>query len=230
MIINIPARFVLLSLPKSASTAMDTALKRHSSIWFKRHAKLKHLNYRDFTRLIVPLLTYSGLERHECEVVCIMRDPAQWLSSWYRYLRRPSLEKSDHKHHKRHLGDMTFEQFLERRLAPDREELQSNQLKFLLDRRGNVGVDRLFRLEDGNWKEYFRQKIGQPLDFPHKNVTSGTEIEVPDLRSRLPLHYELYDGLTTAGEVPARFRTLTSRKTRLPKSARRRRRPSIDKR
>ena len=55
--IALPAHgFVMLSMPKCASTTLVTSLKGHAEILMRVNPKLKHMNCRTFTKRMVPVL------------------------------------------------------------------------------------------------------------------------------------------------------------------------------
>ena len=56
-VIALPAHgFVMLSMPKCASTTLVTTLKGHAEILMRVNPRLKHMNCRTFTNRMVPVL------------------------------------------------------------------------------------------------------------------------------------------------------------------------------
>jgi hypothetical protein len=199
----VPAHgFVMLSLPKSASTSMVRAVQRHAEVVLRVNPGLKHLNCGQFHELVVPLLRKGGYRRKDYEVCSMFREPVEWLESWWRYRRRPEIEENAD----RFTGEQSFEAFaldyLDRphpeRGRPARFVAMSSEL--------DIGVDRIFRLEAPEvWQSWLSEKIGQELTFPQAN-TSAERAE-PELtaatRARLVEYfepeYDIYDHLRGAG-------------------------------
>ena len=166
--------FVLLSLTKSGSTSLDHsgALKSRASITLRRDPRLKHVTYRQFEEHVVPLLALSGYPRESYEVVTIVRDPVDWLVSWWRYRSRPGLEQGERRH--RWTGDMTFAEFahgfLDGRLADDPVDVRPAAFVAAAD--GTLGVDRLFALPRQDlWAGWLGERIGKDLEVPHRNTS-----------------------------------------------------------
>ena len=195
MLVSLRHRIVILSMPKTATTSIDHALSPLCEMVFRQNPRIKHLNYRKFKRLVGPLLERAELRRADVEVICLMRDPSRWVSSWYRYLSQKHFRNNE-----LYTGDMTYQEYIEKRTV-GKDEATTNQINFLLGFNGKIGVDRLFRMEDDDWKTYLSAKFGQEIEFPYKNVTRIEETEVIDLRTVLPLHYQLYDSLRPDGLV-----------------------------
>ena len=100
--------FVMLSLPKCASTSMVKAVAGQAEMVLRINPKLKHINCAQFHELMVPVLRKGGYQRKDYEVVSLFREPVEWLESWWRYRKRPAL---DEENSQRFTGDQTFEEF-----------------------------------------------------------------------------------------------------------------------
>lgn len=87
MLVSIEHGFVLLFTPKCASTSLERAL--HGRMDLVARGPLKHENYRRYERFYRPLLAQHCEE--PLETVCVIREPVDWLASWYRYRTRDSL-------------------------------------------------------------------------------------------------------------------------------------------
>ena len=71
--------FVLLSLPKCASTSMVKAVAGQAEMVLRINPKLKHINCAQFHELMVPVLRKGGYQRKDYEVVSLFREPVEWL-------------------------------------------------------------------------------------------------------------------------------------------------------
>ena len=83
MRISTKASFVFLSMPKSASTSVEKALKPHCEIAFEGPG-IKHLNARKYHDVIKPMLK-ALMPNKTFETICLYREPISFIHSWYRY-------------------------------------------------------------------------------------------------------------------------------------------------
>ena len=196
--------FVMLSLPKCATTSLVKAVAGQAELVLRVNPKLKHINCAQFHELIVPVLRKGGYQRKDYEVVSLFREPVEWLESWWRYRKRPALVDENSK---RYTGDLTFEQFtidyLDRK-----QKVRGRPARFIaMGDDLDVGVDRLFALERPEaWQGWIAGKLGKEVDIGTANVSA--ERHAPELtaatRARLEEYfapeYDLYDHLRETGE------------------------------
>lgn len=206
--------FVMLSLPKTASTTMVRTVQRHAEVVLRVNPGLKHLNCTQFHELMVPVLRKGGYKRRDYELCSMFREPVEWLESWWRYRSRPALEDKS----ERFTGEQSFEEFAVTYLERE-ETMRGRPARFVsMSTDLDIGVDRIFRLEAPEvWQPWISAKIGKDLRFPQANASS--ERSEPELtattRSRLVEYfkpeYDIYDHLRDdgmwappKGYVPAR--------------------------
>src|SRR6056297_1441342 len=80
---------VLLSIPKTGSTALEAALAPRASLVLRDPPEIKHAPCYRYKRFLKPLFKQVGDK--EPELMAIVRHPVDWLGSWYRYRTRPDL-------------------------------------------------------------------------------------------------------------------------------------------
>lgn len=203
--IGMPAHgFVMLSLPKCASTSLVRSIHTEAEMILRVNPSLKHINCRQFHDLVVPLLRKGGYQREDYELCSMFREPVEWLESWWRYRRRPALldENPD-----RYTGEQSFEDFARDYIArptavrgrPSRFIAMSDQL--------DIGVDRIFRLEAPEvWQAWIQDKLGPGTEIRNDNIS--TERREPELtrKTRKALvdyfrpEYDVYDHLRAEGQ------------------------------
>lgn len=208
--IALPAHgFVMLSMPKCASTSLEEMLSPKSEIIVKNNPLLKHLNCRQFHTKIVPLLRMAGYSRRDYEVVSLFREPITWLGSWWRYRSRPGLRveglESD-----RYAGALSFEEFTARYLDgdPSASVIRGRPARFVAGGpRPKVRMNRLFALEQPEvWRGWIQDRLGAELDV--STVNRSRVRDEPTLsahmRARLEEHfapeYEIYEHLRATGQ------------------------------
>ena len=107
------ARLVILSQPKTGTTALDNALAGRASIAVSGPPQIKHMRYNKFMTFIAPWIeSQAGLARTDYEVVSVMREPVDWLGSWYRYRMRNGLRRKTAKSHI-YTGGISFDDFVQ---------------------------------------------------------------------------------------------------------------------
>jgi hypothetical protein len=196
--------FVMLSLPKTASTSLVRSIAGQAEMVLRINPKLKHINCAQFHELIVPVLRKGGYQRKDYELVSLFREPVEWLESWWRYRKRPALHKESSQ---RYTGDQSFEEFTVDYLAR-RQTVRGRPARFIaMGDDLDIGVDRLFALERPEaWQGWLAEKVGKELTFRTDNIS--TERQAPELtsktRSRLETYfapeYDIYSRLRETGQ------------------------------
>jgi len=131
MLVFSDQNLVMFSVPKTGTTAMESALKPWADITFNKHRK--HSPVNRYRRKIAPFLrTAFGLEP---ETMAVIRAPLDHLRSWYRY-RAATL-------------DADFDAFVLAVIAADPPDWAriGSQWNFLTDTDGQLGVTHLFAYE-----------------------------------------------------------------------------------
>lgn len=199
--------FVLLSMPKCASTSLTEALAPHAAIVFQHVPDLKHHGCQGFERGVRPILARSGFPRRTYEVVSLFREPVAWLDSWYRYRSRVGLRRRADASYS---GELSFEQYVEAYMAGERSGPvpRGRPSRFVsVGDDFTVGTDRLFALERPDvWGPWFEQRMGRPLEFGRRNRSAvRAEVDLPAstrrrLEDYLAPEYAVYDRLRASGE------------------------------
>ena len=199
--------FVLLSMPKCASTSLTEALAPDAAIVFQGLPRLKHMPCRGFVRNVQPVLERVGHPRESYELVSLFREPIAWLDSWYRYRSRPRLRRRGEESY---AGDLTFEEFAEGYMAGEKDGpvVSGRPARFLTTGPDLVvETDRVFALEAPEaWSGWISERMGRPVAVGRSNASSvRSGPDVPDgLRRRLEEHfapeYEVYERLRATGQ------------------------------
>src|SRR5688572_12347214 len=168
--------FVFLSSTKSGSTALETAFSPYAQVILRGPPRLKHTTAGTFHHHIAPLLEMHGWQRDSYEVVAIIREPLDWLMSWWRYRSREQLRKSGDPHY---AGDTPFEQWAAQQIDNDMKGI-GRMSRFVAKRDGSPGVDRLWRYEhiDGI-RAWMSERVGQDVEIPVVNVSPTRTSDVP---------------------------------------------------
>ena len=167
--------FVLLAMPKCASTSIESALAPYASLVIDRPPSRKHLGCSGFTKRIAPGLAAEGYPRESYELVTMFREPIAWLESWWRYRGRLD-DGSDNSTH-----DLTFECFAKKYVDgdPTAPTPRGRPGQFLtID--GAVEVDRVFAIERPEaWLSWFSERLGTDVRVERRNASE--ERAAPEL-------------------------------------------------
>ncbi len=196
MLIFWKQRLVFLANTKAGSTAIEMALESLAHVAVTRPPVLKHTPAAAYTRFIAPFL--EATSGATFTTVALMREPVDWLGSWYRYRMRPELPRD-----MAHTEGLDFATFVEGYLArPQAAYAQlGTQSQFLTDPEGRPIVDRLFRYEEmGLLIDFLEDQLGCEIILPRVNVSPPAPVDLPaDLRARLQAYlaadYALYQSL-----------------------------------
>ena len=162
-------RLAFLATPKTGSTAIAAALESLAAVSIQRPPLLKHTTVHRYRRFIGPYL--EAASKAEFTLVALMREPTDWLGSWYRYRQRDrTLPEQSTK-------GMSFDAFVQAWCQDPRPEFANigSQGRFLRPRKengGEKGVDRLFRYEEiDRFVQFLEDRLGCEIILPRLNVS-----------------------------------------------------------
>jgi hypothetical protein len=212
------ARLVILSQPKTGTTALEEVLSPRASISVSKPPELKHMSYRGFMKFVAPLIeAQTGLDRSDYEVVAVMREPVDWLGSWYRYRTRDELKKPGNPRSMNFTGNMSFDDFVRDVCQPDGQQPQHARIRtpswVALGGKDWIGIDRLFPYEAlDSFFDYIIDRTGKPIEAKTANVSPKMDLALaPEMLARLKQHFAfefaLHGALGSDGRVPEQFRS-----------------------
>lgn len=199
MLIFIREKLVFFATPKTASTSIEMALGPAADIRISRLPNAKHTPYRKYKRLLEPyVVTLTG---DEPDAAAVIREPVDWLGSWYRYRSRDALSGTPNS-----TAGISFDQFVEAYLTDDPPEFArvGNQARFMSDKDGTLGMTHLFRYDDmESLVRFLQNRLGKQFSLGRANTSPPGAIELsPDLRRELERAYaadfEIYERLRPA--------------------------------
>ncbi|WP_149587040.1 sulfotransferase family 2 domain-containing protein [Tabrizicola flagellatus] len=188
-------RLAFLATPKTGSTAIAAALESLAAVSIQRPPVLKHTTVHRFRRFVGPFL--EAASKDSFTVVALMREPTDWLGSWYRFRQRDEADAG------KSTRGMSFDEFVRAWCSDPRPDFADvgSQAKFLRPRQG-VGVDRLFRYEEiDGFVRFLEDRLDCEITLPRLNVSpAGTTELTPAtaalLREVAAEDFALYASLT----------------------------------
>lgn len=193
-------RLVFLSVPKTGSTAWEAALAPRAAMSIQDPPGLKHAPVYRYNRFFRPMMEKFGAP--DMETLAVMRDPVDWLGSWYRYRRRPSLMGQRNSTH-----DVSFDQFVTAWMTdrPPPFADVGSQAKFLEERPNGTGVTHLFRYEDqAGLRGFLEARLGGPITTDRANVSPAMTLDLSPavaraLRVRAAADFALWEAIPLRG-------------------------------
>ena len=187
-------RLAFLATPKTGSTAIAAALESLAAVSIQRPPLLKHTTVHRYRRFIGPYL--EAASKDQFTLVALMREPRDWLGSWYRYRQREETDPA------RSTRGMSFDDFVRAWCEDPRPDFADvgSQERFLRPRHG-VGVDRLFRYEEiDSFVAFLEDRLNCEVILPRLNVSPGGVTDLsPQTEARMrevaAVDYALYDTL-----------------------------------
>ena len=191
-------KLALLATPKTASTAIESALGGLAAVVIQRPRVLKHTDAARFAAHWQPYLAACG--GGPFEVVALMREPRAWLNSWYRDGQREDVAPE------RSTRGMSFDSFVQDHcragIRPAHADVGS-QTGFLASQDGTA-VHHLFRYEDlSGFVQFLEDRLGCEVHLPRLNVSPEGDAVLSGeterlLRQTLAADFALYDSLRPA--------------------------------
>jgi hypothetical protein len=170
MLIFWDQRLAFLATPKTGSTALAAALEPLAAISVQRPPLLKHTTVHRYHRFIGPYL--AAASGHEFETCALMREPIDWLGSWYRYRLRPEVEPD------KSTRGIAFDAFVQAWCEdqPPAYAAVGAQGKFLAPRNGK-GVTHLFRHDRmAEFLAFLSDRLGRPVAIERRNVSPDGDL------------------------------------------------------
>ena len=182
MLVFSKARLVVLSVPKTGTTAIETALAPHAALVVSDPPELKHAPVYRYNRFFRPMV--EKFIAADVDIAAVIREPVSWLGSWYRYRGRDFLDGSPQS-----TSGLSFDDFVQGYLDEPRKGFANigSQAKFVEPRPNGVGVSHLFRYEAlDRFVDFLEDRLEQTIDLPRVNVSPAADLTLaPDTEARL---------------------------------------------
>lgn len=198
MLIFVKERLVFLSVPKTGTTAYQTALGPRADMIVSDPPELKHAPLYRYDRFFRPM--FEKVCKAEMETLAVVREPIDWLGSWYRYRRRPFMEGKANATH-----GISFDDFVLAYMKGDKPGFANvgSQVKFLTPRPAGAPVTHLFRYDrPDRLAAFLTGRLGVEIETARENVSPKMDLTLsPEIEARLRRkcaeEFALYDGIPT---------------------------------
>ncbi len=194
MLIFHGAALVFLAVPKTGTTAIEAALAPRASMVLRDPPILKHANVARYNAVIKPFFEKAGGPPHE--TVAVVREPVDWLASWYRYRHRQELAGTP-----RSTRGMDFDAFAAAYASETPPEFASvgSQARFVQDATGACDVTHLFRYEQQALLiAFLEDRLSCKIALQRMNVSPQVPIRIgreaeAHLRQACAPEFDLWD-------------------------------------
>ena len=105
MLLFFKQKLVLFSVPKTGTTALEAAALPYASAAILDPPGMKHVSVSRYQAQLAPFFEARGKQPHK--IMAIMREPIDWLGSWYRYRRRDQIKGKPNS-----TADVSFAEFV----------------------------------------------------------------------------------------------------------------------
>lgn len=193
MLVFFKQRLVILSVPKTGSTALHEVLGAQADLVISGPPSLKHAPLYRFNRFIRPM--YEKVCGVDLDVMAVVREPVSWLGSWYRYRQRPELEGQLNS-----TAGLSFDEFVTAYCSatPPAFAKVGSQAAFLETRPNGARAKYLFAYDDRlSIEAFLAERLGTVPTMQRVNVSPRKELALSDdvetlLRKKHAASFALY--------------------------------------
>lgn len=196
MLVFFNERLVMLSMPKTGTTAYQTALRHRADMVISDPPVLKHAPLFRYDRFFRPI--FEKVCNVDMETLAVVREPIGWLGSWYRYRRRPFMDGKPNS-----TAQISFDEFVQAYLQGDPPGFAQvgSQAKFLTPRPGARPVTHLFRHDaPDRLTRFLQERLQTEIVTRPENVSPPMELNLSEktearLRRKCAVDFALYDSI-----------------------------------
>ena len=196
MLIFYKERLAFLSVPKTGTTAYETALRDRADMVISEPAMLKHAPVYRYNRFLRPMFT--NVCDVELELLAVMRAPIRWLGRWWRSRPSPFLKGKPNS-----TQGISFDDFVLAYLKGKKPGFADvgAQSKFMETQPNGTGITHLFKYEDqAKLQQFLTDRLNVTFDLKQENVsptiaqTLSADVEAR-FRRKCTAEFELYESI-----------------------------------
>jgi len=200
MLVFSKEKLVFLSVPKTGTTAYQDALGTRASLVVRDPPELKHAPVFRYNRFFRPALEKFCGEGFD--ILAVMREPVDWLGSWYRYRRRPGKEGTRTSTH-----EISFDDCVLAYLKGNRPPYANvgSQAKFLEPQKNGTAVTHLFRYDDQKGlTDFLKNRLKTDVSTRKLNQSPSLELRLSadaetKFRRKCAAEFALYESIEANG-------------------------------
>ncbi len=194
MLVFIKENLVILAVPKTGSTALQSALASRADMVVANPPELKHAPIYRYDRFFRPM--FRKMFDVDPEIMAIVREPTDWLGSWYRYRTRKFLQGESTS-----TANLSFDEFVCAYLEEERPAYANvgSQVKFLTPRPNGAKVTHLFKYEHQQAAiKFLEGRLDMQILLKRENASPSLPIELTNevaarYKQECAAEFKLYD-------------------------------------
>ncbi|MEO0753127.1 MAG: gamma-glutamyl kinase [Pseudomonadota bacterium] len=194
------AKLVLLAVPKTGTTAYANALEPLATMIVRDPPELKHAPVYRYNRFFRPM--FEKFVGEDLCVVAVMREPVDWLGSWYRYRKRPFLDGQQTS-----TKDVSFDAFVDAYCTGDTPPFANvgHQARFLRPHQNGTQVTHVFRYDDqAGLTAFLEERLETQINTEVVNASPPENLDLSDateakLKRKFALDFEVYESIRGGG-------------------------------
>ncbi|WP_037315586.1 sulfotransferase family 2 domain-containing protein [Ruegeria halocynthiae] len=167
MLVFYKERLAFLAVPKTGSTAYHSALQDRADFVVTGPPELKHAPVRRYDRFFQNI--FRKMYDTEMEIMAVVREPIDWLGSWYKFRGRPERVGHPHSTH-----DLSFDEFVQAYMKNPRPEFADvgSQSQFFRTRSNGFGASHIFKYENQDKiLEFLQDRLNTHVNLQQENVS-----------------------------------------------------------
>ncbi|CUH41592.1 sulfotransferase family 2 domain-containing protein [Ruegeria atlantica] len=172
MLVFYKERLAFLAVPKTGSTAYHTALSARADFVVTGPPELKHAPVRRYDRFFQNI--FRKMYDAEMEIMAVVREPIDWLGSWYKYRSRD--DRIGHPHSTR---DLSFDDFVQGYMQNPRPEFADvgSQSQFFRTRNNGFGATHVFKYENQDKiLSFLQDRLNMEITLQRENVSPKRDL------------------------------------------------------
>ncbi|WP_120635491.1 sulfotransferase family 2 domain-containing protein [Ruegeria sp. EL01] len=176
MLVFYKERLAFLSVPKTGSTAYHSALRDRADLVLTGPPELKHAPVRRYDRFFQNM--FRKMYDTEMEIMAVVREPIDWLGSWYRFRSRQ--DRLGHPHSTRNI---TFDAFVRAYMQNPRPEFADvgSQSQFFRTRSNGLGASHVFKYEhQDKILSFLQDRLNMDITLARENVSPARDLSITD--------------------------------------------------
>lgn len=174
MLVFYKERLAFLAVPKTGSTAYHSALRDRADLVVTDPPDLKHAPVRRYDRFFQNM--FRKMYDTEMEIMAVVREPIDWLGSWYRFRGRAERVGHPHSTH-----DISFDDYVRAYMQnprPDYADVGS-QSQFFRTRSNGFGARYIFKYENQDKiVEFLQDRLQTDITLPRENVSPPRDMSL----------------------------------------------------
>ncbi|WP_171211462.1 sulfotransferase family 2 domain-containing protein [Ruegeria sp. HKCCA5426] len=174
MLVFYKERLAFLAVPKTGSTAYHTALQDRADFVITGPPDLKHAPVRRYDRFFQNI--FRKMYDTEMEIMAVVREPIDWLGSWYKFRARPERLGHPHSTH-----DLSFDDFVQAYMQTPRPDFADvgSQSQFFRTRNNGVGASHVFKYENQDKiLDFLQDRLGTEISLTQENVSPKRDLSL----------------------------------------------------